>query len=526
MGRVKMNDERFESIKRKIESGLSVAKISRIEKCTERTVRQIRDGKMIRPSLKDSHSSEPVWSMGIDWDAIYKGVAVDGHYLSQYWEETGVQISYDQFRRYFHKRFPLLKMKISTPRVFNPGERIELDYSGKKAEWIDPLTGEIFEREVFVSALGHSQKVFAVTSESQKGEEFIECHNKMFRFYGGAAKVLVPDNLKSGVTQSDLYDPEINRAYADMAKHFDTVVVPARAYKPKDKSLAENTVKFVMKAFSFKYRNHTFTSPQELDEALLSICEQINSKPHTRFKVSRNQRFEDNEKESLKPLPKANYEFGQFKDARVHPDSHIQVEHNYYSVPHRFRGQSLRVKITPSYVEVFHNLDKVAHHKRVGAKKGSHVTALDHLPEKSKAYLESTPQNILSQARFINKELAELIDELFNTRGALESLRRAQGMVRAAHSEFKAIGRDKAKANIEEAIRQMRGFNKIRTNYFRELLKKYRTQPSKNINSDIKRKPGNPNLRHTTDKPITKGERYGNSTSEEHNAGTQAAWNV
>lgn len=526
MGRVKMEDARFERIKEKIESGLSIAEISRIEKCTRRTVRQIRDGEMVKPSLKQARCSEPPWAIGIGWDSIYKDVTIGGHYLSDLWEESGASISYDQFRRYFHKRFPLLKLKISTPRVFEPGERIELDFSGKKLEWIDPRTGEIFEREVFVAALGFSQKVFAVTSPSQKSEDFIECHNKMFAFYGGAPKILVPDNLKSGVNKTDLYDPDLNKTYEDMARHFSTVVVPARAYKPKDKSLAENTVKLVMKAFSFKYRKHTFTSPRELDEALLSICEKINTKVHTRFKVSRQERFEESEKATLKALPKYFYEFATFKEAKVHPDSHIQVDYNYYSVPHRLRGQNVRVRLTPSKVEVFESLEKVAHHRRVGHKKGTYITVLDHLPERSKAYLETTPQNILSQARFINRELATLIDELFNNHGPLENLRRAQGIVRAAQSELKLIGRDQAKINIEEAIRQMRGFNKIRTSYFRDLLKKYRAKPVKVTCTDIKRKPGNPNLRHTKDQPINKGENNGNSTSEKHNAGTQAAWNV
>ena len=167
----------------------------------------------------------------------------------------------------------------------------------------------------------------------------------MFEFFGGVTRILVPDNLKSGVHKSDLYDPDINKSYEDMAHHYDTVVVPARAYKPKDKSLAELSVKFVMKAFSFTYRRHTFTSPEEIDEALLHICEKINSRVHTRFKVSRNQRFEESEKKALKPLPKSFYEFATFKKAKVHPDSHIQVDFNYYSVPHRLREQSVRVSL-------------------------------------------------------------------------------------------------------------------------------------------------------------------------------------
>lgn len=514
MGRVKMDDTRFESIRRQIESGLSVAKISIMEKCSERTVRQIRDGHMVKPSLRDSLCSEPVWSMDIDWDAIYKGISISGHYLSQYWEESGVEISYSQFRRYFHHRFPLFKSQTSTPRVFSSGERIELDFSGTKVDWIDPLTSEIFEREVFVAVLGQSQKVFACTSPSQKVEDFIDCHNKMFEFFGGVPKLLVPDNLKSGVTVPDLYDPKINKAYEDMARHYDTVVVPARVYSPKDKSLAEISVKYIMKTLLFMYRHDTFTSPQEADEALLKVCERVNSRSHTRFKVSRHTRFEEIEKKALKPLPKIPYEFAIFKEAKVHPDSHIQVDYNYYSVPHRFRGQNLRVRLTPCQVEVFYHLEKVAHHRRISSRKGKYVTVVDHLPEASKAYLEMTPQNILSQARFIDQGLACFIDEIFKNQGALENLRRAQGLVRAAHSELKLMGREKAQLNIKEAIRQMKEFRQIRTKYFRDLLKKLRVSSVKEASSQIKRMPGNPNLRHTQHNPhINKGEPHGNRTN-------------
>ena len=522
-----MNDARYNQILKKIETGLSVVKISQLEKCSQRTVRLIRDGKMLMPSTERSSTVVPVWAIPLDWDTIHKEVTKDGHALSDLWEEAELGISYSQFTRYFKQRFPFVKIQTSTHRVFQPGERVEVDFSGKLAEWLDVETSEVFKSEFFVSALGESQKIFACTSPSQKSEDFIESHNKMFSFYEGVPKILVPDNLKSGVTQSDLYDPKINIAYEDMANYYNTVVVPARTYKPKDKSLVEGAVKLVMRALRFKYRRHTFTSPEEIDAALLKICEKINNKPHSRFKVSRQDKFLESEQKSLKPLPRNRYEFAKFKEARVYCDSHISVDHNYYSVPHILRGKKVRVRLTSQLVEVFTDLDKVATHKRFATKKGKYITEVSHLPAASRAYYERTPQNILSQAKFIDNELSEFLSELFQSRGALENLRRAEGIVRVAHKELELLNnRQRAKINIHKVIKQMKEFNHFTTHYFREALKRLRVDQSRCQKTTITRSPGDLNLRHTNNNPINKGVIHGISTNKKCNDGTQATGHV
>ena len=527
MGRVKMDDARYNQIRKKIEAGLSVVKISQLEKCSQRTVRLIRDGKMLMPSRERSSTATPVWSLSLDWDEVHKDVTKRRHALSDIWEESKLEISYSQFTRYFHQRFPLLNLKTSTHRVFESGERVEVDYSGKRPEWIDIRTGEIFESEIFVSALGESQKIFACTSVSQKSEDFIESHNRMFSFYGGVPRIIVPDNLKSGVTQSDLYDPKINVAYEDMANHYNTVVIPARVYKPKDKSLVEGAVKLVSRYLRFWYRRETFTSPSEIDEALLKICEKINNKPHTRFRISREEKFLESEQKSLKPLPKNLYEFAKFKEARVYCDSHISVDHNFYSVPHVLRGKKVRVRLTSQQVEIFKDLEKVATHKRLSPNKGRYVTEIYHLPEASKAYYERTPQNILSQAKFINNKLSEFLSELFQSKGALENLRRAEGIVKVAQKEIELLNdQNRSSKNIHKAIEQMKEFNHFTTHYFRESLKVLRVDKSHCKGTIINRSSENLILRHTNNNPITKGVNHGISTNKKCNDGVKATRHV
>ena len=256
MSRVKMDSQRYKDIKSKIDAGLSVSKISQLEGCSRRTVRQIRDGEIVNPALATKAYSVPNWASHLDWDKIYDEVIGDGHCRYDVWQAHNLGVSYCQFTRHFNQRFHLKLKRVSTPRNFEPGERIEVDYSGKKAEWVDVSTGEVHVVEIFVSTLCFSQKVFACTSRSQKVEEFIRCHKRMFEFYGGSSKVLVPDNLKSGVSKVDLYDPKINVHYEDLASYYGTVVVPARSYRPKDKSLVEGAVKLIMRLFRFLYRGH------------------------------------------------------------------------------------------------------------------------------------------------------------------------------------------------------------------------------------------------------------------------------
>ena len=525
MSRVKMDSQRYKQIKRKIEAGLSVAKISQLECCSPRTVRQIRDGEILNPSLAVDIHSVPSWATHLDWEEIYDEIVRKNHWRYDVWQERQPGVSYSQFTRYFNQRFHTRLQRVSTPREFDPGETIEVDYSGKKAEWVDISTGEVHVSEVFVSTLGFSQRVFSCTSRSQNCEEFLRCHNKMFRFFGGAARVLVPDNLKSGVVQPDLYDPKINPNYEQLSRHYNTVVVPARSYCPRDKSLVEGSVKLVMRAFQFWYRKHTFTSPQEIDEALLLICEKINSRVHTRFKETRNERFL-RERDHLKTLPKAPYEHATLKDLKVYCDSHIKLEDNYYSVPHRLRGRTIRVRLTSEQVEILFNLDRVALHIRYHGKKGKYITEPSHLPENSKAYLETTPQSILSQAKFIHLELENFIKDLFEKKGTYENIRRSQGLISASRKEVERIGDEKAHANILTALQKMRELHQYRSYDFKKTLKDIRNTVPPIPPQKIQRQIENHNLRHTNNNPIKKGEDNESNSSKKSYDGTQTTWHV
>src|SRR5207302_505532 len=190
-----------------------------------------------------------------------------------------------------------------TVREVAPGERVEVDYAGEPLEWIEIKSGEIRKAWVFVAGLGFSQLLFAWAAEDMKSRNWLSCHRRMFAYYGGVAHVTVPDCLKQGVLKCHLYDPDLNPAYAQLATDYATAVVPARAKKPRDKAGVEGPVKIRMRYGRFRYRRHRFTSLSEINRALTECVERINDRRHTRFGISRRERFETVEKAALKPLP-------------------------------------------------------------------------------------------------------------------------------------------------------------------------------------------------------------------------------
>ena len=205
----------------------------------------------------------------------------------------------------------------------------------------------------------------------------------MFVFYAGVTHVLVPDCLKQGVLKCHLYDPDLDPAYAALGVHFATAIVPARPGHPKDKALVENGVKLLMRYQRFRHRRTRLTSLAQVNQALEDCAKRINDRRHTRFGVTRRERFEALERISLKPLPQAEFEGGEWKEAKLHADCYVSVESDYYSAPHIHRHKKLKIKITENHVEVFLNLERLAIHPRSRHKEGRRIKIDEHFPPNS-----------------------------------------------------------------------------------------------------------------------------------------------
>lgn len=487
--------DRHREIERRLAEGRGLREIARALKCSRRTVREVRDG-MRRSPDEPKPSADPLWMAQLDWPAILHELGL-GHPLKFIWEERAQSLtSYSNFWKQFYRKFPQYRQAALTAREFAPGERVEVDYAGDALEWVDLRTGEIHTAYVFVSALGFSQLLFAWAAEDMKSRNWLSCHRRMFAHYGGVAHVTVPDCLKQGVVKCHLYDPDLNPAYAQLATHYATSVVPARAGHPKDKAIVEGLVRILMRYVRFRYRARRFTSLAEINAALSDCVERINERKHSRFGVSRRERFEALERAALKALPADDFEVAEWKEATLHPDCYVYVEAVYYSAPHIHRHKRLRIKLTETQVEIFLGLERLAVHPRSRHRDGRRIKLDAHFPPASQAYYEATPQKLLSQSRFIHPDLHALFVELFNA-DVYGNLRRAQGLVRSCTKEIQAAGHELASQRIQSAITTMRRYQKIRVPYFQALLVQARkTAVTSEADRHIVRRPGNPLLRY------------------------------
>ena len=212
---------------------------------------------------------------------------------------------------------------------------------------------------------------------------------------GAVPRCLVPDNLKSGVTKTCRYEPDLNPTYAAMAEHYQAAVIPARVRRPKDKSKVEVGVQIVQRFILAALRHRTFFSLAEANAAIRERLEQLNNRPFRKLPVTRKGLFDEIDRPAMLPLPVTPYEYADWIKARVHLDYHVEVEHHFYSVPHRLVREQLDVRYTESIVECFFNRKRVASHPR-SQLKGKHSTRSEHMPRAHLEFAEWTPERFIS----------------------------------------------------------------------------------------------------------------------------------
>jgi transcriptional regulator with XRE-family HTH domain len=496
MGQRRLTVARYEEIKRRLAEGRGLREIARALGCSRNTVREIRDG-LINSPAETAERLEPAWMLQLNWKQVIDDLAM-GHPLKLIWEEQAQTLTtYPNFWKQFYRKFPEYRLpEGTTAREFSAGERVEVDWAGDPIPWIDLKTGEIHNTWLFVSGLGFSQYAFARATADMKSANWLSCHRRMYEYYGGVPAVTVPDCLKQGVLKCHIYDPDINPGYAQMAQHYSTSVVPARPKHPQDKAIVEGLVKLLSRYIRFRFRNHRFSSIIEINRGVAECLENINNRKHTRFRVSRRERFEQVERAALRPLPSTPYEEAEWREPRLHPDCFIAVDGAYYSAPHIYRGKKLDVKLTENQVEIYLDLKLLAIHTRDRRRGGYRTKIKDHFPPNSVAYYEATPQNLLAQAGHIDESLHRLAEHLFQI-DVFAHIRRVQGLLRVCAAEIKESGREAGIAHIRSAIATMRQMDNMRVSFCKQLLVQARRQKIKpDAQREIVRKPGNPMLRH------------------------------
>jgi transposase len=314
------------------------------------------------------------------------------------------------------------------------GEKLFVDYAGTTIDIFDATTGEVHACQLFVAALGASSYTYAEATATQSLPDWIGSHTRAFAFFGGVPAMVVSDNLKSGITKACFYEPAVNRAYAEMAAHYGTAIVPARPRKPRDKAKVEVAVQVATRWIIAKLRNRRFFSLPELNAAIRECLVTLNDRVSRHLGASRRTLFDATDRSALKPLPTAPYVYAEWKQCKAGLDYHVEVEKHYYSVPHALLRETLWARITTRTIELFHQSNRVAVHVRSSSNR-RHTTVREHMPSSHRRYADWTPERIQRRANEIGPKTSALIEIILRERTHPEQGFRASiGILRHATS--------------------------------------------------------------------------------------------
>lgn len=328
------------------------------------------------------------------------------------------------------------------------GEELFVDFAGQTLPIVDPETGEVWQAELFVAVLGASSYTYAEAVASQALPHWIGAHVHVFEALGGCTGIIVPDNLKAGVTRPHRYEPGLNRTYEEMAAHYGCAVIPARAGKPRDKAKAESGVLQAERWILAALRHRTFFSLAEANAAIAERVAWLNERPFRKLPGSRQTMFEELDRPALRPLPARPYEYAEWRTAKVNIDYHVEVERHWYSVPHQLVGQRLDIRASARVVEVLHRGRRVASHPR-SRQQGRFTTLPAHMPEAHRRHAAWTPGRIVAWAERTGPATGTLVTEIMASRPHPEQgFRSCLGIMRLA----RRFGDDRLEAAAARAL--------------------------------------------------------------------------
>jgi transposase len=310
----------------------------------------------------------------------------------------------DYYMRWSKQSNPVMHMN------HKAGDKMFVDYAGKTLKIVDKQTGEVTDLQFFVAVLGSSQYTYAEASMSQNKEDFVSSVENALHYFNGVPAAIVPDNLKSAVTKSNRYEPILNETFLDFAEHYNTTVLPARAYKPRDKSLAEGAVKILYTRIYSVINKNTYYSLKELNRAVWQELERHNNAKFSGRAYSRKDLFDEIERGELAPLPLTRYEIKQQSFVTVMQNGHVCLgaDKHYYSVPYQYIRKKVKILYSSSQVEVYYKYNRIAIHKRI-KRPYSYTTTPDHMASTHKFITEWTPQRFINWAESIDENTKQLI---------------------------------------------------------------------------------------------------------------------
>lgn len=484
-----------EILRLKHETGLSLREIGKCCNCGKSTVAEVLERarkagltcpiklgdkqlmSLLYPPTEEKNSApEP------DMEYVFYEMKKKGITLMLLWEEYKEQHPNGVMYTQFCDRYRNFKKKnnLTMHIEHTAGEEVQVDWAGKTMSYVEPSTGEINTVYVFVAVLPASSYPFVYAYNNTQLPNWIDAHVRAYEHFKGVPKVTIPDNPRTAVTATDLFHPDLNKSYHEMAKHYGTVIIPARPYRPRDKGADENMVGNVTRRIIAPLRNRQFFSLYEINQALKEELDKFILRPFQKMEGNRLIAFEKLDKPLLKPLPATQYEYAEWKEAKVQFNYHVEYDDNFfYSVPYTYVGQSCSVRATSKTVEIFVGTERIAVHSRNYNKYKRYVTLPEHMPEEHKIVSGWSKDRFLAWAEKTGPNTREFIKHVLESREyPIQAYRACMGIMR--------LGKDSPPEIMERACREAIDKRTYSYKYFNIILKQVTAKASKkNANKDI-----------------------------------------
>jgi transposase len=395
------------------------------------------EGEADRPEPDLVHLHQELRRQGVTLELLHL------EYLAQY--PTGYRYSafcarYRAWRQ---------RQRLSMRQVHQAGEKAFVDYAGLHPTLVDVQTGALDPVELFVAVLGASNFTFAEATRTQQSADWITSHVHAVEYFDGVPVVWVPDQLRTGVSVPCRYEPGVQRTYRDWARHYHTVVIPARPAKPRDKAKVEAGVLVAERWILARLRHEIFHTLAALNARIRELLTDLNARPMKGYGgVSRRDLFERFDRPALQSLPADRFLYADWLQARVNIDYHLDVDHHYYSVPHPLIHERLDVRLSATTVEIFHRGTRVWVHPRSHVP-GRHTTVAEHMPKAHRAHLEWSPSRLVHWGATIGPDTETLVQQILESRPHPEQgYRSCLGLLRLA----KRYGAERLNAACARAV--------------------------------------------------------------------------
>ena len=400
--------------------------------------------KQLADTLFPANAAKPEYKMP-DYEYVAHEMQKSGVTLNLLWLEyceqcrNNGELPYQltQFKKYY--RDYTAKNSATMHLEHKPGEIMQVDWAGDTAHIIDTDTGEPIPVYVFVATLPYSGYSYVEGFFSMDQECWTTAHVNAFRYFGGAAKIIQCDNLKTGVDKHSRNEIKLNRTYSELAEHYNTAILPCRVRSPKDKAMVEGTVGVISTFILAALRNRRFLSLAELNEAISEKLYEFNHKPFQKREGSRAIAFEE-ERAFLIPLPPRPYELAVWKIATVAPNYHISIDKMNYSVPYEYIKKKVDVRATDTTIEIFYNHNRIASHRRLKGRTGQYSTITEHMPEDHQKYLEWNGDRFRKWAERIGINTYTVVNAILTSkRVEQQTYRSCMGLLKLAEKYSDAL---------------------------------------------------------------------------------------